>query len=815
MFGGEAMNREEDFLQSPELNEEVEEDQDNQSLDDEAVAENQETNESELPPEINQEIKEQSEEAPLESGSTGKNLTWTTLKGVVTKPYFVPVAVILGLVFLILIIVVLSYGGMGGGFDYIAPKCTQMHVSLGTGENAHVVNLPIEHYIISHIHSATKDLKNVNDNLYRVLAIALNTEIQSSDSCSITFVPEVDDIYQFEILSQDSEEYQEIQKGIKSVKDLVMVQKDSNKYYRTTLDGFCTNYVSPTSREPVEDDFTEFLEQEEEPEESPIEYTIPQLPGMKFPTHWVEENVENWNYKNCPCNSPENAPASCFDYEWNYSDEEEPDLIYVDGGTGTGISIYAAQYLTTEENKSYEGVLKTFYPEKDWELRTNDSSLAQKGGNIKHQCTGGNVPFHTTPLSREAFIDLVTNFLNAGNYRPYAQYFIDYAGEIYDMGKLKNINPELIYIFARKETGFTSNSSDTQHYNYYGMGHCNTCSHGTFYSSFMEGVEDLFDYFVNAGSLDAVVKKYSYLGTYLANPGDSGMGGCYYLILPEIYGPNYSRCNSSYRCASAKGGAGCVLTTEEERQAYIDWQAKKYIDHRKAIFKLGAETCSFTDGVYGDTSNTSFLDKTIDQFLLENGSSLDEFNDALFQIGCEYKGTGAAVGKVAGTAVSQLAEYGKKFHYVWGGYHANATRIYGVPATWGPSGADFSLHGPDCSGFVSWALYNSGFTLISRTANEWGRVGVRVPLSDQRLQVGDFIVTPGSSGAYTHIVIITNVNREEGYYNVVEAQGRATGVIFNTVPMTDGVRVGVLMSDYYAAAAKAPEFDNLCSSKGY
>lgn len=800
-----CLNRDEDYLEDDEIIEEDPEtlEEEENSEDDESSSENE--NESE---EVQDEADETpSEEAPSGIGSSLGGLKWTTLKNVISKKYFIPIALIFGLFVFILVIVALSYGGIGGGFDYIAPKCNQVRVTFGSGEDAITQNLSIEEYIISQVYSATKDLKDIDADLYRVLAIVFNTEIQSQGSCSKTFISEVDDIYQFEILNSESDEYLQIYKDINSVRDVAMVKKKTDQFYSTGVDGFCSYSSDMSGQFDIADP------------SNATSYTIPQL-NYNFPTTWVEENVSNWNFKNCPCNDSNNASPDCFLEEWNYPEDEEPDLIYVDGGTGTGVSIYAAHYLTSHDNKTYEGVLKLFYPDKDWELKSSDPSMAPKKL-FAQQCTGSNVPFNSTPLSRSEFISLVTEFLTTGSYASYAQYFIDYAGDIYDMGKDKNINPELIYIFARKETGFTSNISDTQHYNYYGMGHCNTCSHGTFYNSFMEGVEALFDYFVNKGSLEAVVKVYSYLGNYLANPGNSGDGGCYYLTLPEIYGPNYSRCNSSYRCASSGGGAGCVLTTDEEKQAYIDWQAKKYIQHRQAIFKLGKENCVSSDGMFGNTDGTKFLNKTISQFLQEQGSSLEEFNEPILRRGCQNLGTGQGVAFTAATAVSQLAGYGYKFHYVWGGNHSVSHFAYGVPATWGPGGCQYCDKGPDCSGFVSWALYNAGFNLSIKVATEWGNSGIIVDLGDERLQVGDFIVTPGTpkkgdpTPVWSHIVIITNINLAEGYYDVVEAQQTSVGVVFSKVPMAPEKRKGVLMSNYYATAAKSDAFANMCREKGY
>ncbi len=741
------------------------------------------------------------------SNSSNPGLKWTTLKNVISKKYFVPIAVIFLFVVLILVIVSLSYGGISGGFPYVQPKCNQVRVTFGSGEDAVTQSLSIEEYIISHIYSATKDLNNVDADLYRVLSIVINTEIQFSGTCSKTYIPEVDDIYQFEVLNSNSEEYLKIQRDIKAVKDVAMVKRNSKEYYATSVDGFCSY-----SNVMLEDD----IEISDPSNAYKTSYTIPQI-TYEFPNSWVEENVENWNFKNCPCNAPENAKPECFLEEWNYGADEEPDLKYVDGGTGIGVSIYAAHYLTSQDNKTYEGVLKLFYPNKDWELNTNDPTMASKKFFDSYECTGGNMPFRSTPLSRSEFISLVTEFLTTGKFQSYAKYFIDYAGDIYDMGVAKKINPELIYIFARKETAFTANSSDTQHYNYYGMGHCNDCSHGDFYDSFMEGVEALFDYFVEKGSLEEIVKKYSYFGDWLYNfdkKKEQGLGGCYYAKI--MFGENYSRCNSSYYCAPIYSGGKivgrsptCVASTQEEKDAYIQWQAEKYVQHRQAIFKLGKETCQTEAGIFGDTNGTTFLNETISSFLSSQGTTLDAFNEAIIRDGCYNRGTGVGVAYVASRAVMQLAEYGKKFHYVYGGMHQpNPPLSYGVLSNWGP-------YGPDCSSFVTWAVYNAGLTWFPYTASQWGTVATLVELGDSRLQIGDAILTPGSDKPWGHIVIITNINNAEGYYNIVHASNKANGVIFGKVSFNEKKRKGLLLSEFYNKHQVLDSFDSMCAAKGY
>ncbi len=468
------------------------------------------------------------------------------------------------------------------------------------------------------------------------------------------------------------------------------------------------------------------------------------------------------------------------------------------------LSLYGSKYLLEKKDSLYDlyRVLEYYYG-KDIEYYTI------KTGTANSDCS--EINFFETPLSKEEFISLVTAHLANVNTTT-ARIFTENAGKIYDLGKEMEANPELIYIIARKEYGWRDNNFTLSCNNFYGYGVYNGQLTGVCFDTFEDGVKKMLQYVHDKGSLDAFTKVYSYIGTYLANPGSSDDGGCYYLTLADIFGPNYSRCNPSYRCASSNGGAGCILTTDEEKQAYIDWQAKKMINHRMAIFNLGGDNCDAGAGLDGSTEGATFLNETIESFLISQNSSLEEYNNKIIDYGCKHQGTGTGVAYVAATAVSELAKYGKKFNYIWGGMHGSAPSTYGVPAAWGPNGPDFGPTGPDCSGFVNWALYNVGFSWKGLGATGWGSLGEITNLGDERAQIGDFIVTPGSRG-FNHIVIITAIHQEEEYYTVVHAQGQAYGVVFSKVPFSANRKLA-LMSNYYSTAARNSDFTNMCNARG-
>lgn len=424
------------------------------------------------------------------------------------------------------------------------------------------------------------------------------------------------------------------------------------------------------------------------------------------------------------------------------------------------------------------------------------------------------IDFSKTVLTKDQFVTSVNSYLNSKGTET-AKRFIDNAGNIYDWGLEVGANPEMVYIIAQKEQGFNDGSRFALDCNnFYGFGVTNGQSTGKCFTNFEDGVRTILKYVKEKGSLDDFVKVYSYLGTYLANPGSWGDGGCIYLKLPEIYGPNYNRCNNSYKCPSSRGGPGCVLTTKTEKQAYIDYQASIILKHRKSIFNISSDDCDLSENKDVSTDGTVFLNEPISSFLPKEGTTYEEYNDKVLAAGCKGRGTGEGAASVAYTAIAELAKYGKKFHYTYGGAHANFPREYGVPASWGPPGT-----GPDCSGFVSWAIYNAGFNLNVLGASGWGATGARVGVSDSRVKVGDLIVTPsnGKDGkTFSHVVIITAIHSKEGYVTVAEANSTAVGLKFSKIEYNKvGSRQAVLMDNYYNNTSKSKEFEELCKKKGY
>lgn len=474
-------------------------------------------------------------------------------------------------------------------YDYLAPTCKNIliHFEHREGED---FTMNLENYVETMVYSLTKEMSSPKRVLYQAIAVAVRTNAQLLDNCTLNVSDEVDAYYDFEVLDVRKSRYQEIHNAVSYVQNLVMVE--NQQFVEVEFDSFCYSTNDGTN------------------------YTLKnKYYGPEIPTSWVTERVPEL-FRDCPCtpNTERSLekPNKCWveelftpeelKYVTNEDGEEEEVIyyVYVDGGDqGEGLSVYTAYYLSLKPGYDDEKILRFFYPG-TWDYYTIDLENA-KDTDPNGALTCSYIDFSETPLSRDEFISLVQSYLS-GKSSQTARIFYNNAGLIYDLGKQIGANPELVYIVAEKEYGWHDREFTLRCNNFYGLGVTNGSNSGMCFASFEAGVQFMLNYVKGKGNLTNFTKVYSYLGTYLANPGSAGDGGCYYLKLPEIYGPNYSRCADSYRCASSRGGTGCVLTTEAEKQAYIDWQASKILKIRSNIFHLDEEDCSLSAGFGADVA---------------------------------------------------------------------------------------------------------------------------------------------------------------------------------------------------------------------
>ena len=121
-----------------------------------------------------------------------------------------------------------------------------------------------------------------------------------------------------------------------------------------------------------------------------------------------------------------------------------------------------------------------------------------------------------------------------------------------------------------------------------------------------EGILEASEYLDNISkysSLTEMMSKYSYLGDYWYNPGDSGTGGCYYasFIYDNIPSRVKTACASENKCSGSK----CVKTTSEEREQYTKWQVEKNMASiREKVFGL-----KYEEGVSCNSGNNGTLEE--------------------------------------------------------------------------------------------------------------------------------------------------------------------------------------------------------------
>ena len=199
------------------------------------------------------------------------------------------------------------------------------------------------------------------------------------------------------------------------------------------------------------------------------------------------------------------------------------------------------------------------------------------------------------------------------------------------------------------------------------------------------------------------------------------------------------------------------------------------------------------------------LNQALDVFLESHGSSLEEFNNLIVS-NVEDSGYGTRAGVVA-AAVTLIAELGNNYNvkipYFWGGGHGQM--IEGAASNWGSgrcftsaNGQAYTACGLDCSGFITWALYNGGFDIAARSAGSFQNLSgaERVTLEDSAiLEPGDLLESN------SHIVLVIGVDEDE--YICAEASSRTTGVLFTRRPFTKSGYWGVKMDGFYNTQARS------------
>lgn len=237
---------------------------------------------------------------------------------------------------------------------------------------------------------------------------------------------------------------------------------------------------------------------------------------------------------------------------------------------------------------------------------------------------------------------------------------------------------------------------------------------------------------------------------------------------------------------------------------------KSYVEILEGVYgssSYSSAKCSY-GGVfdYGDytlsSENTTILHEPLEDFLEDNGTSLEEFSE-LIADNVDDAGWGTRAGVVAAavTLIGELGDnYGVKVPYYWGGGHYDGV-VDGALGYWGSTqchtyanNQHYNYCGFDCSGFVPWAIKNGGFKKGVDLAGNFINMpnARRVSLNGEpQLQPGDLLESSG------HIVLVVGIDEASKQYICAEAMGNAHGVLFTRRSFSESGYWGVDLEDYY------------------
>ena len=146
---------------------------------------------------------------------------------------------------------------------------------------------------------------------------------------------------------------------------------------------------------------------------------------------------------------------------------------------------------------------------------------------------------HDIEISKSDFNKSTRDYLNGLKSSNHCASMKDWdLDKVYDISVSNNLNPEFVVIRAIEE-GCSPYYKLPSYNNYWGIGCYNgiKLSKCTSYSSFENGVKGLSNLKIvkESNTLSELMSKYSYLGNFWANPGNSGDGGCYFFPYIKKY----------------------------------------------------------------------------------------------------------------------------------------------------------------------------------------------------------------------------------------------------------------------------------------
>ena len=192
-----------------------------------------------------------------------------------------------------------------------------------------------------------------------------------------------------------------------------------------------------------------------------------------------------------------------------------------------------------------------------------------------------------------------------------------------------------------------------------------------------------------------------------------------------------------------------------------------------------------------DNAGAILKGQSLEQFLNNKGTNINELN-ALIESNVNSAGIGPRGGVVSAavTLIGEMNKLGVKLPYVYGGGHGAISK--GAVASWGIDG------GLDCSGFISWAIYNGGVSIGAHDSSSFASLGDVVDLSDEPvLKPGDIIWRPRRAGKVGHVALVVGYDSNNKQYLTAEALGSDYGVLFHRRNFNSSGYKGISMENYY------------------
>lgn len=215
--------------------------------------------------------------------------------------------------------------------NYYLSECDEVNVYFSDTETANVFSL--EEYVTDVLYYESNNFNNIE--YLKALAVIIRTSVtkQADEDgyCRVSSSKTYESVKN--LSTGDSIFVENVRKAVQDTKGIVTLNNDG-KLLPFQFDEFC--WVSKDSENYI--------------------LSETQL-SQKIPISWVNDNITDDIYKQCPCsvngNDVTSSPSLCYDI----------DGVYLVNSSGYGLSKYGAYYLSSLGN-SYEEILKFYFADR-------------------------------------------------------------------------------------------------------------------------------------------------------------------------------------------------------------------------------------------------------------------------------------------------------------------------------------------------------------------------------------------------------------------------------------------------------------------